>query len=380
MSGYLVRALQLAAGSTALALALSGCGSNANGKDTRVDNAGLDAATSAYAAAAKPPTSIGLDVPLTSAPPVGKKVFFVGNTTPDGERVIDAFNEAAKAVGWTVTRLNYDVSNFASANTAIQQAIQAKADFITYLSVPESVIKSSIADAKAAGIPVFPAVAPEPPSKAAWRFSNPFGSSDFEVGARLNADYVISQSKASGDVLLVNVPSIPGLQDYGDAFAAEMSKNCPACALGHVDVPFSDVTSGAVPAKVVSYLRSHPHVDHVVFAVGAFSTGFPAAASAAGLKLGADGIDVSVFSNGPGNLADIKSGSQQMGLTVGLPWAGWMVVDAMARYSLGMDLDPNWKAVVPLLVQTEDNVGDPNTLWPGPEDYRSQFKRLWQLS
>jgi hypothetical protein len=76
---------------------------------------------------------------------------------------------AAKALGWHLTVLTYDVNNFPSGNTALLQALQAKPDYIGYLSLPASVIGPGLDAAKAAGIPTFSTIAPEPPSAAAWR-------------------------------------------------------------------------------------------------------------------------------------------------------------------------------------------------------------------
>jgi len=380
MKRSMARPLQLAAGLTILALIASGCGSDGESEGrAEVDTDGLTAATTAYEAAAKPPTSIGLDVPLTDAPKVGHKVFLISNTTPDGLRVVDGIEEATAALGWDLTVLNFELDS-PDANSGIEQAIQAKADYIAVMSINASVVQPGIDAAKAAGIPVFPLISPDAPSEEDWRFSNSGGADQFAIGARINANYVISQSKGTANTLLVNVPSNAPLKVYGDAFSDEMSKNCSGCPFAHLDVPYNDVISGALPAKVVSYLRSHPDVDNIVFSVGAFTTGFPAAASAAGLKIGEDGIRVSVFSNSPGNLADLQNGSQAMGLSLGLPWAGWMVVDAMARYGEDMDLKPNWEAVLPQLVLTKDNVPDAETLYDGPEGYEDQFKALWHVN
>jgi ABC-type sugar transport system substrate-binding protein len=325
------------------------------------------------------PTSINLTVPLQSAPAKGKTVFFVGNTTANGLRVVQGVQAGAAALGWKMTVLNADPTNPSTGNSAILQAVQAKPDFIGYLALPAASVTSGLAAAKSAGIPAFPVNVAEDPSDADWRFSNPFGAADFGLGGKVNANYVVSHSASDAKVLVVGVPSIANPKVWEDSFNAEMTSTCPKCVVHDLDVQYSAVLSGAVPGQVVSYLRANPAYKQVVFSVGAFTTGFAVAAKAGGLTLGTgqNNIKVTSYSVSPNNLSGLKAGTEQMSIALALPWTGWVAVDAMARYDEHMSLAPNWSASMPIWLQDKASVTNINTLWDGPVGYQDQFKKLW---
>jgi len=327
------------------------------------------------------PTSINLTVPLKSAPAKGKTVIFIGNTTTDGLRVVAGVRAAVEALGWKVTVLDADPTNPSTGNSAILQAVQARPDFIGYLTDPASSVASGLAAAKSAGIPVFPVAVAEAPSEADWRFSDPFGAADFALGGKVNAAYVVSQSASDAKVLVVAVPSIANQKVWQESFNGEMAATCPKCVVHDLDVQFSDVLSGAVPAQVVSFLRSNPDYKQVVFSVGAFTAGFAAAAQAGGLTLGTGQNDIKVtsYSASPNNLSDLEAGTEQMSIATAEPWAGWLTVDAMARYDEHMSLQPNWNTSMPIWLEEKAGVTNVNTLWTGPTGYQDQFEKLWHV-
>ena len=63
----------------------------------------------------------------------------------------------------------------------------------------------------------------------------------------------------------------------GDQFKSSYKKYCPDCEYGSIDIPVTSLGKDA-PDRIVSYLRSHPEVNHVVLSVSnALGAGLPAA-------------------------------------------------------------------------------------------------------
>jgi ribose transport system substrate-binding protein len=360
--------------SSTTAAAAGGSGSAAAGGD-----AGVQAAKAFSDKYLPQPQKIDVSVPLPSAPPTGKSAYYIINTDPAAVRVANGVKEAGQALGWKVTVLTF--TDPTAANGLILQAVQAKADFIGYIAVPSSLLTSGIAAARAANIPVFQSFDATPPAgKVNWIFGNIGGVQDFVLRGKILADYVIAQSNGKANILMENVPAFAVLTSFAQGFKDELKTNCPSCGYAENNSPYTDVAGGKVPGIIVSYLRTHPKVNNVVFSTGGFGTGFPDAANAAGIKVGgSDGIQITSQSISPANAKGIAAGQELASVTANDEYQGWLVVDGMARYSVNASLEPNWKAATTPRIITKETAseGDKSA---APVDYQTQFKTLWKIS
>ena len=92
---------------------------------------------------------------------------------------------------------------------------------------------------------------------------------------------------------------------------------------------------GEVPAAVASQLQADPDIDYVFFSFGSLSSGVTATLDSAGLldQVTVYGQDFSAF-----DLEEIVAGTMGAWSADPKAYAGWLMVDAAARLSLGMEL------------------------------------------
>ena len=90
------------------------------------------------------------------APPAkGKKLYWLEGNIQSILPITGGFEDATKAIGWDLTTITYDPSDPQGPNSAMQQAVEAGADFIAISGQPVTAIETALAAAKAKGIPVF---------------------------------------------------------------------------------------------------------------------------------------------------------------------------------------------------------------------------------
>jgi len=363
-----------------LAVALGGNGASAS--VPTADSSGVAAAKRQLAASSTIPLTIPkamLAAPLPKAPPKGKKAFNLGFPSANGLRIANAWKAAVTALGWEPNLLTWAAPS--DGPGLVRQAIAQGANYISYASIPYTIMAPAIAEARAAGIPVFEQTDLEAPKGDVNNlYSNTGGTEQYINKGKLNADWVIVNSKGNANTLLVNLPAYGVLSVYGDTFRAEYAKNCPGCGVDTLNVTAADAANGNLVKNTVAYLRSHPAVNNVVFARGGDALPFPQAAVNAGITLGNNGVVISTGTPEDGNLKLIANGTQGAAVSFPLEQMAWMNVDAMARYSIGSSLVPNWKSTVPQYIFTPKNTTATTTMFAGVPNYTGQFKKLWRLS
>jgi ABC-type sugar transport system substrate-binding protein len=342
------------------------------------DAAGVAAAKAYIAPFLTKPTTIGITIPLIGKPAGGKTVFLISVNDPSTTPVDTGFTAGAAALGWSGKVLLY--TDPTQGNSLITQALQQGASYIAILGLSASETQSGLAAAKAKGVPVFQVDSTSrAKGPANWLFSQVDDLGVWAERGKINADYVIANSNGHANVLAVGLPSFASQLNWEDGLKSEFSKNCPTCTLKTLDVPYTTLESGATAGEVLGYLRAHPEVNNVVFGVGSEDDGLLTAASSAGIKIGGSGVQVSLQDPNQGDLQDIINGSYVAAVATPNAYDGWLVIDAMARQSLKMDLEPNWNSTTPLFMQTKTNISSTN-LYEGPTGYQAEFKKLWNVS
>jgi ribose transport system substrate-binding protein len=324
------------------------------------------------------PTSISQTVSLTKTPPKGKKVAFVQCADPVCAKLTDYMKDAAGALGWSVVTVNATATD---PGAAIQQAIDAKVDYIATTGFPVALFKNQMAAAKAKGIGMFLCFSTDVPAGADNNlYSDCYDSTAANAYATGLTDYMIAQSKGAANALVVSIPTYPILTAQVDAVRAELTKNCPGCKMNTLEVTVNDLVGGTVAQSVSSYLQAHPDVNYIYFTYASLNNGVAAALRSAGLLskvkiIGTQGLQP--------QMKEVANGTSAAWSALPEELAVWTMVDQMARQSVGewSTADERKSAVPPYyLVTTPKAANDVVNLdfgWPGPTGFKDTFKKLW---
>ncbi|WOT38882.1 sugar ABC transporter substrate-binding protein [Streptomyces coeruleorubidus] len=358
-----------------LALAACGSGTTPAADSTQAGAPGSPGLTAARAALAKyseRPATISVTQPVGKAIPKGKKIDFILCGVQSCKDLADFFTEAAKELGWQVKQIATQGTP-ESVQAAYEQAVRDKPDAVVASGFPRAVYAKQLAQLKAAGIPVIQSNADDVAGDGISLLKN--GPKDVGVQGEMLASWVVSNSGAKADTVYFDLPAYTILKPVKDSFAAKYKEWCDGCALDNVDVPITAVGKD-MPDRVVSYLRSHPKVTHVVFSLGLLNVGVPAALKTAGIT----GKHIVVNVGDAQNYQYIQGGLTDGAMALNSHETAWLQADALARHFTGQSMAVGQKAALPNMLVTKDNLPSADGDFPIVEDYRKQFKALWGLS
>lgn len=360
-----------------LLAALAACSSSSSSTSA----ASAHATSSATVAAAKEavlkdlvkPTSITQTTPLPSKPPTGKSVIFVSDGLAATERIATGVHEAALALGWSYSEVQFDAASPATLQQALMNALAKKPSVVAEAGSPQSQFgASTIAAYKAAKVPiVLGSVAPV--QLGAPIYGTPAGAASEDVVGKDLADWFISNSDGKGKALLENYTSAPVLNVFRDAFVDEVKSACPGCSTKVIPVTQADVDGGTLISKVVAAARVNPSYKYMFFDNGQFADGILSALSAAGITgeiIGGRSID-------PYGEAAIKAGTEQVWTGQSYYLQGEAIVDVALREMLGAQGAQN-DDVIPTQLITKANVSEiPGQFYNFPTNSMQQFEKLW---
>ena len=321
----------------------------------------------------EPVTKIPVTEKLKAVPEKGKKLYWLEGNIQSIAPITGGFEAATKAIGWDLTTLTYDPSDPQGVNAAMQQAVDAGADFIAVSGQPITAFETALAAAKSKNIPVFAMFGENEADPAKGVVAVVGGLNTTASNAQNLADYMISDSDGAGKFLLVNLPDFTILQYAEKQTTDWLDTNCTTCTYDKLETTIADLTGGNVPGQVVSYLQAHPDVTNVNLAIGDLATGLPEALKAAGLS------DKVHLSGGVPNVDQMQSLlDKTSNAWKALPRvsAAWMMVDAMARYAQSMDTTVD-EVVADAPIFTQDNAPSPAADYAGVPGYEDQWKALW---
>ncbi|MEU1933011.1 sugar ABC transporter substrate-binding protein [Streptomyces coeruleorubidus] len=358
-----------------LALAACGTGTTPAADSTQAGapgSPGLAAARAALAKYSERPATISVTEPVGKAIPKGKKIDFILCGVQSCKDLADFFTEAAKELGWQVKQIATQGTP-ESVQAAYEQAVRDKPDAVVASGFPRAVYAKQLAQLKAAGIPVIQSNADDVAGDGISLLKN--GPKDVGVQGEMLASWVVSNSGAKADTVYFDLPAYTILKPVKDSFAAKYKEWCDGCALDNVDVPITSVGKD-MPDRVVSYLRSHPKVTHVVFSLGLLNVGVPAALKTAGIT----GKHIVVNVGDAQNYQYIQGGLTDGAMALNSHETAWIQADALARHFTGQPMAVDQKAALPNMLVTKDNLPSADGDFPIVEDYEKQFKALWGLS
>jgi ribose transport system substrate-binding protein len=339
---------------------------------------GVAAAQAIVDANSEPATDIGPTIPLDGVPEP-KTVGWLECEQPSCAAITPGIEAAAAALGWDVVTIP---ATSADQGPAIQQALDQGVDFIAHTGSPLATAEEQIAAAQEAGVGYYSCYSTDIPDPENNNLYIQCGDSEgvFATG-NLIANWIIADSGGTANALIVNIPDFPVLVSEAEGAAAAYEENCPDCTLETLDTTIDSLIAGEVPAAVASRLQANPDIDYVHFTFGDLPAGVADTLEEAGLLEGVKIVGVD-FSTQIG-LPEIIAGRHAAWTANPKPYAGWLMVDAMARASLGMDNpEERANATLPTFIVSDAaaaqsilDLGDDG--WPGPETMEDQFKALW---
>jgi ribose transport system substrate-binding protein len=367
-----------------LALARAACGSSSSSSSstsasTPASSASSGSAssgsgsTAAAAAALAPykalPTKINITTPLTSAPPSGKTIVFLGTNNPSNVIVQQGVQKLAQMAHWNYSLASYDPANPGTFTAAETTALAKHPQYLVEAGQP--LTASQLALAKNAGAKwildsVYP-VSVTPPV-----IGQVDSYAQHALMGKITADYFINDSGGKGNAVIEQVPAYPILDGFTNGFGNEVKAQCPGCKTSTTNVTIPDMAAGKVPSTLVSALRSDPSANYLVFDDGPFADGVTSALSAAGLNGKVKVIGEAADQAG---IAALKNGTEAAWTGFDPGYQSLEDMDIAFRDAEGMTIPVSQEAVQPTQLLTKDTIGS-TTNWSAPTDAQAQFLKL----
>lgn len=361
-------------------LVLAGCGDDESGQAATTTASGEAPSQFALEIPDEPPTEIRITEPLPERPPTGKRIIFLQAGVGSNTAFTEGMRNAADVLGWTVQVSAYEPGK---ANGALLQAVAAKPDFIVGSGLDVAPLRTGLAAAHRAGIPVGSMGSgdeAEPETGFTAVVSN--NQDDDTIGL---LSWALRDSDGTAHVLFVNLPVFKVLGASEEAGTAYMRDVCADCKASSLAISPEQFGGGRVPSLVAAKLQQDPSIDYVLFTFNDIFTGVPAALKAAGLL---DKVKLLVQAAGEAPLNGIVDGEVAAVTQIGVQNFSWEMTDWLARLSLGLTPSPEYVEAVStsqpdFLVDTPEGAQQQLSFgplgWPGPEGMEDQYRALWQV-
>jgi len=372
----------------AAAFLLAACSSGPSAKSSSTSAAGGQTADVAAAQAllarySGVPKFVPPGPSFNAAGARGKSVLMISlsDTDPFNVLIENALKQALAVDG--VSASDYaDQGQLSQWVQGMNTAISQKVNLVVLIGIDPGQIAPQIQAAQAAHIAVIDGQFVD----TNHPYSAPFGSmprvpSPYTLSGRLDGAQAIAATKGKANALIVESDDILSSGDVVKGIRSEFAKDCPACSVSSVNVPFNDWSTTGQTA-VASALGSHPGVNYILPIFDSMVSIFVApavTASGAGST-----VHVATYNASPAELKMLENGQLiTMDSGSGYGWIGWNFADQALRALTG---NPPASAVTetpPLRVFNSQNVsetGTPPVVGQGyGSAYQAAFKALWGL-
>ena len=324
------------------------------------------------------PTDITVTVAPSAAVPTGIKVAWLACELPSCTEVGEDWPAIAEALGWELKVINV---TSAAPGAGVQEAIDWGANYISISGSPVAAFQEQYDAAIAAGIKFAFAYNGEAPAEGILT-SISGNDAVYDAGSKI-ANYIIADSGAAANVLMVNVQMFPVLVAEEEGIRDTLAAGCSACTFDVLPVAIEDIGVN-VPNLVASYLQENPETNYVTYAFSALPIGVTAALESAGLLGQVTQVGVDFDKTG---LTEIVDGTHKAWTSNPKAYSGWLMAHAMILDALGDEYTERETAeVLPNFVLDDATIAqeiiDSSELsnWKGPEGYADQFLALWGVA
>jgi ribose transport system substrate-binding protein len=329
----------------------------------------------------------GLPKFIPPGPPIdiskikGKTIFSipVSSANPFTANIETAMQGAAKLIG--LKFVNY--TNQAQVSQWVQgmgQAVNRKVDLIDLLGGSDPrVLGPQIKAAQRAKIPVATSHLYDiHQTPVAVNYSIP---ADYTTAARLEADWVILDTKGKSHIVVVTSNEIVPTPAIVAALKDEFAKRCgSACKLTFINAPVADWATKITP-NVAAELQKDPQVNYVIPIYDSMSQFVVPAITQAGR---AGKVHIATYNGTPFVMGYLSKGNAvRFEVGENLNWLGWAYIDAEARVLAGMKIPRQFNEHTALRAFTAANIkdaGNPPKLSTGYGNaYEEGYKKLWGI-
>jgi ribose transport system substrate-binding protein len=286
--------------------------------------------------------------------------------------------DIAEALGWELKVINVES---AAPGAGVQEAIDWGANYISISGSPVAAFQEQFDAAVAAGIKFAFAYNGEAPADGILT-SISGNDAVYNAGANI-ANYIIADSGAAANVLMVNIQMFPVLVAEEEGIRDTLAAGCAACTFDVLPVTIPDIGVN-IPSLVASYLQENPETNYISYAFSALPIGVTAALENAGLLEGVTQVGVDFDTTG---LSEIVAGTHRAWTSNPKAYSSWVMAHAMVLDAVGDEFTEREAAekLPTMIVDDADTAqgildGSPLQNWKGPEGYADKFKALWGLA
>jgi len=371
-----------------------------------------------------PPTSLGIDTPLTAPPASGASLVSLTDGTEYQGVFESSLVEAAEVLGWTVDTLTVDTADPVAVETAFAEALAKAPSGIHITGTMVDSLSEGLASAEAAGIPVVCTGCSTSAAIPGITDSSINGTDQNLEWADVLASYVVA-SQFEGEDAGVQIIALPGTgyAEFNSQFANTLLDQCRNCSSSEtfldpfmVDVADSAsvasfiasemsmalgswalLDSGAISDTVADTLATDPTLLSPVTVIGRGASSADIQAlialdGAAPADAGAEGDPGEMTTEGDavaeadGDFTELggrtpeEAAALQAWVGISQPIMAWRVVDQFARILGG---EATVVGPIPSQFLTATNVAeavlDASGNYLGVADYKEQFAALWGI-
>jgi ribose transport system substrate-binding protein len=214
-----------------------------------------------------------------------------------------------------------------------QRFIGQKADIILSQSIDPRILKSSIAAANKAHIPVITSSSNFSEAKTTWAGTVAEDSQPFRLVSRLMGDFAVADSNGKVNALIITSNEVFVAPGQVKEIQNEFKKYCPStCKSKVVNIAIADWQT-RIPTVVQSEITSNPDLNYVI---PLYDGEVPFAVAGVHAKNAQDRVKVVSFNASPGVMDFLKK-KDVLAADVGV-WIiqhGWAAMDQAARVLAG---------------------------------------------
>lgn len=279
----------------------------------------------------------------------------------------------AESLGWTVDVIDgkYDPTVW---NQTVKQAVATGIDGIIAVSADPNLYAEAMELVAARDVPFV--LTQQTPGDQDVEGIDAYIAPDPEVGGADVAEWIIADSGGKANVLLLDAPGFPNVQQRTAKIAETLDADCADCEVYKADMSAQTLGTSLAPL-VISQLQQHPEIDYIWgtddCCVSFMQQGLQQTGRAASVKL----MSMTGY---PQQMSQLETGEMDFELASPTPFSAWLAVDSVARSMAGKPVEKF--RVLPQRVWTQGNIDDApaevfKTGWDVEFDYRSMFHEIW---